>query len=114
MIISAAILNESARESPPVQKRSRTSLVSISLPRTSMAASRRGWSARRERKRIASKTFDFPTPFGPAIHVNGPKSTEKAIRFLNPFTSSLVSNYGLLRQEAARYGRRLLALAGVH
>jgi len=40
---------------------------------------------------MASKTFDFPAPFSPAIQVNGPKSTSRSRRFLKPSTSKRVS-----------------------
>src|SRR5262249_51821170 len=59
--------------------------------RTDKAASISGRSARALRKRIASNRLDFPTPFGPATHVNGPKHTSTSTRFLKPETFKRVS-----------------------
>jgi hypothetical protein len=39
-------------------------------------------------KSIASKTFGFPIPVAPAMHVNAPNRRSKFTRFLNPSTCS--------------------------
>ena len=54
-------------------------------------ASRNVCSLRRDKSSIASNRLDFPTELGPAMHVNGPKSTVTFWRFLNPETSKRVS-----------------------
>src|ERR1019366_1435619 len=59
--------------------------------RTESAACARVRSVTALRKRIASKRFDFPTPFAPAMHVKGPKRTSTSTKFLKPETLKLVS-----------------------
>ncbi|CAM5682527.1 hypothetical protein SCALM49S_07346 [Streptomyces californicus] len=44
---------------------------------------------------MASKTFDFPVPFSPAMQVKGPKSMDKSRRFLEPVRLRCASACGL-------------------
>ena len=66
-----------------------------SPPRTMDAASISGLSASAARNAIASNKLDFPTPFGPAMHVKGPRRTSIPSRFLKPFTLRRVSTFRL-------------------
>ena len=50
---------------------------------------------------MASKTFDLPTPFSPAMHVKGPNSTSKSTRFLKPSTSKRVNMFDAKRCTAS-------------
>ena len=79
---------------------------SPSVPRTRWAASSIGRSARWERNSIASKTLDFPMPFSPAMHVNGPNCTSRSSRFLNPVTSRRVSMARAYRPRGASWRER--------
>ena len=103
-IMSASNRIASARRSPTQWKMPRRSPVRSDSDRTDNAASARVLSVNALRKRIASNRFDFPTPFGPAMHVNGPKRTSTSTKFLNPDTCSRVNisiNLPLLSQKAA-------------
>ena len=90
-IISAANDRWEALSTPSVQNSSLGSAPRPSVLRTIWAAFMISWSARNDRNWMASNTFDFPTPFGPAMHAKGSKLTSRPSRFLNPSTSRRVS-----------------------
>ncbi len=72
------------------------------VPRAKPAAFMIGIDDKLLKNKIASKRFDFPTPLGPAIHVNGPNFKSTFLRFLNPLTRSLVN----MVLPVKRYQRR--------
>ena len=77
----------------PSPNRVKRLLMSVGRPPSSLildAASIKVMLAEALRNLIASKRFDFPTPFKPAIHENGPNRISTSVRFLKPEIFSLV------------------------